>query len=1267
MLLYDLNCFHSHAFLSSLSRMGGEVFPSPGYFLDDLPAPVPESSTGCRSSGSPIRVLVLLHKAVRKELEELRRVATNAAEIEAHGRKLTVVELRRRFEFLRSVYVYHCAAEDEVIFQALDGRMENIACTYSLEHNSIDCTFESIFSSLNGLSEDKGNASQEFQELIFRIGTLHESICQHMFKEEKQVFPLFMKQFSDEEQAALVWQYMCSVPVILMEELFPWLACFLSPDEQLDMKHCVKRIMPQDKSLQEVVISWLEKTTREPPDPGGLVQYATTSYCADKPDNLKDLCKFYLPKSSSGCQREQDLQIHIKGSPVSGLLLWHAAIRSELKEILDKLYQIRSKKISNMTSVIPRINFLTDVLIFYSNALERVFYPMLEDSSVLQLSPSYQSFPHKNEVEVLQQILYDANQNKLANPRFVEMLCSKVEALMLATCKHMSFQETEVFSLICKKCNHESQQKSLVRSLRMLPLGLLKCVAIWFSSRLPKNELRPILHILDRPGFLDKSFASLLHEWIRTGYSGKSTTQDLQEMFNSRVSYMSEQIGEGKKPFKKSKHAMIGHCSVDSSRSFLSNSLSKQFQPTKKHGTLYSSGKKSPIFYSRESNLVHSLPGCPTEAVSFNCPEARPIDHIYCFHKAIKKDLDSLVLNTTKLSENMGLLMEFNQHFHLVRSLYELHSETEDEIAFPALEAKQEARNLTQSYSIDHKLEAECFDRVSRVLDEMSELSHTVSSALVDPMDPAFMKYRQLCFKLQDSCISLKKILNDHIHREEMELWPLFREYFTIEEQEKIIGYMLGRTRAEILQEMIVWLMASLTSEEQHAMMTFWRKATRYTMFDEWLGEWWEGMNRDGFTEAEETNISPSSPTDSLEVISKYLSKSTVHDRGEDVNDKYLNGSYDDSKATTMIETMEGPDVDNQKHKSSEYMRLFSEKEERHQREEKLVDLVKDSSHILQLSHIVRHENKLLVMSQVELETAIRTVSQDPSLDLQEKSRVIQNLMTSHWVAAHPPLDNVITSEPGKLPGQCPSYRDIGGSVFGCKHYKQNCKLVAACCNKLFTCRRCHDEVADHLMDRKATTHMMCMKCLEIQPIGSTCSTPSCNNYTMARYYCKICRLFDDDREIYHCPYCNICRVGKGLGIDYFHCMKCNACMSRSLSVHMCREKCFEDKCPICHEDIFTSSIPIKALACGHLMHSTCFQDYTLMHYTCPVCSKSLGNMQVYFEMLDALLAEEKMPDEFVGQTQAILCNDCEKKGTAPFHWLYHKCPFCGSYNTRLL
>lgn len=47
---------------------------------------------------------------------------------------------------------------------------------------------------------------------------------------------------------------------------------------------------------------------------------------------------------------------------------------------------------------------------------------------------------------------------------------------------------------------------------------------------------------------------------------------------------------------------------------------------------------------------------------------------------------------------------------------------------------------------------------------------------------------------------------------------------------------------------------------------------------------------------------------------------------------------------------------------------------------------------------------------------------------------------------------------------------------------------------------------------RKTTTEMMCMRCLKIQPVGPVCATPSCDGFSMAKYYCNICKFFDDER-----------------------------------------------------------------------------------------------------------------------------------------------------------
>ncbi|CAN0436848.1 unnamed protein product, partial [Laminaria digitata] len=131
--------------------------------------------------------------------------------------------------------------------------------------------------------------------------------------------------------------------------------------------------------------------------------------------------------------------------------------------------------------------------------------------------------------------------------------------------------------------------------------------------------------------------------------------------------------------------------------------------------------------------------------------------------------------------------------------------------------------------------------------------------------------------------------------------------------------------------------------------------------------------------------------------------------------------------------------------------------------------------------------------------------------------------------------------------------REVGGGggggqqvVLGCPHYRRACKMLAPCCQRLFTCRLCHDQASDHTVDREEVKEMLCMRCGTLQPMHSECRNPSCrptdaeeksqsqgNGRRMARYYCGICHLFDDApaKDIYHCPYCNMCRLGKGLGV----------------------------------------------------------------------------------------------------------------------------------------
>jgi len=111
--------------------------------------------------------------------------------------------------------------------------------------------------------------------------------------------------------------------------------------------------------------------------------------------------------------------------------------------------------------------------------------------------------------------------------------------------------------------------------------------------------------------------------------------------------------------------------------------------------------------------------------------------------------------------------------------------------------------------------------------------------------------------------------------------------------------------------------------------------------------------------------------------------------------------------------------------------------------------------------------------------------------------------------------------------------------ILGCRHYTRNVKLQCSACDRWFTCRLCHDEAEDHILNRKATKNMLCMICGCAQRAGEFCV--GCGERT-AWYYCDVCKLWDNDsaKNIYHCHDCGICRKGRGLGKDFFHCKVCS-------------------------------------------------------------------------------------------------------------------------------
>ncbi|GJV90888.1 hypothetical protein Tco_1538701 [Tanacetum coccineum] len=127
----------------------------------------------------------------------------------------------------------------------------------------------------------------------------------------------------------------------------------------------------------------------------------------------------------------------------------------------------------------------------------------------------------------------------------------------------------------------------------MMPFGLLKCTVTWFSSHISDDEAKSILHSIKQGGLVViKSLSSLLYEWVRISYSGKTSV----EKFRLELHFKWDQLS----------------CAFSSKTGHVDSSFN--------------------ILYTE------------------NNTESRPEDHIIFFHKALKKDMEKVISISANLA-----------------------------------------------------------------------------------------------------------------------------------------------------------------------------------------------------------------------------------------------------------------------------------------------------------------------------------------------------------------------------------------------------------------------------------------------------------------------------------------------------------------------------------------------------------------------------------------------------------------------------------------
>ena len=534
---------------------------------------------------------------------------------------------------------------------------------------------------------------------------------------------------------------------------------------------------------------------------------------------------------------------------------------------------------------------------------------------------------------------------------------------------------------------------------------------------------------------------------------------------------------------------------------------------------------------------------------------------------------------------------------------------------------------------------------------------------------------------IQKMTSSLMQHLMVHLQKEETQCMPLVVKHLNKEEINDLVGKIMGKRSSETIANIMSMAIENLEETEHEEMVRYMKQAMVGTFFEKWLAM--SGWMIDETPQEEDKKTAASLPT-------KHIIEDSTEEAIEEPVAKKLKA--EEAQAVAPPNPIPNQPITSQ----LELERLI-----RAIASNPALSPVQKNTTIQGLRDSVWKSNMRQNPSQIHFSPQIS----DSQPFAAAPSAAAPSTTTTRGKRETPPSSYYKKDQGGKIEliwsretaqsfkyspdtpdvplftalELAPTYHDgANGAVLGCPHYARACKLRHPKSGRLYTCRLCCDQEREHPLkdqdsplDRYAVTEVFCMRCSTLQPANDHCINPGCESQEAAfgKYNCKLCNLYDDGptKHIFHCPFCNTCKIGRGLGIDFRHCMRCNACVSLADDVHHCIPQRLQASCPICHESMFESTEPLKGLKCGHVMHLSCFGMYMRGGaYTCPLCKKSVEDMKEYFSLLDAAVRMQPMPTAYLSTVSNIYCQDCNQNGQVPYHFVGCKCD-CGSYNTREL
>ena len=246
-----------------------------------------------------------------------------------------------------------------------------------------------------------------------------------------------------------------------------------------------------------------------------------------------------------------------------------------------------------------------------------------------------------------------------------------------------------------------------------------------------------------------------------------------------------------------------------------------------------------------------------------------------------------------------------------------------------------------------------------------------------------------------------------------------------------------------------------------------------------------------------------------------------------------------------------------------------------------------------------------------------------------------------------------------------------------CLNTNNNYKFHTSCCNKYICCFNCHQlECPTYFNRYYHIKYILCSKCNTKNEFDhyNNCYNYciKCNNQ-FSKKFCQKCFKYTD-KNIFYCEKCNKCYLHHKS--KYKHCDECNKCFNLKIyKNHKCSIMKNFKTCPICLNDLFRFNDKTKFLKCSHLIHESCLnqlKSYTLQNnihniVKCTLCSMSIdynSDNEIYY---DDQVASNKVSESRQHWKSEYLCFDCHDKNITKYHYYYHKCLKCKSYNTNVL